>query len=359
MALKGNKGEWSEIYTLLKLLGEGKLYIGDENQNKIKTLFYPILQILRTQQRKQYDYKIEGKNIIIFSDNKLLLKESCGTFKRCSMQLLPEIKNGKGTFEIAVVEPFLKKINCNTIKADSTTKADIRIVIHDMQTQTTPLLGFSIKSHLGGDSTLVNAGKTTNFCYSVDMMNLSERQIAQINGINTKSKIKDRIETIINIGGHFRFESVCNQTFNNNLQLIDTAMPQILAEMLYEKQIGKSSSIKELCALLEKRNPLKFDLKGNPNFYRYKIKHFLLETALGLMPSKVWDGKYNANGGYIIVKEDGDIICYHIYNKNMFEDYLFFNTKLETASSTRHKFGILENINGKLFFKLNLQIRFV
>lgn len=77
------------------------------------------------------------------------------------------------------------------------------------------------------------------------------------------------------------------------------------------------------------------------------------------MPSKVWDGKYNANGGYIIVKEDGDIICYHIYNKNMFEDYLFFNTKLETASSTRHKFGILENINGKLFFKLNLQIRFV
>lgn len=26
MALTGNKGEWSEIYTLLKLLGEGKVY---------------------------------------------------------------------------------------------------------------------------------------------------------------------------------------------------------------------------------------------------------------------------------------------------------------------------------------------
>ena len=28
MALTGNKGEWSEIYTLLKLLGEGKVYAG-------------------------------------------------------------------------------------------------------------------------------------------------------------------------------------------------------------------------------------------------------------------------------------------------------------------------------------------
>lgn len=26
MALKGNKGEWSEIYAFLKLLGEGKVY---------------------------------------------------------------------------------------------------------------------------------------------------------------------------------------------------------------------------------------------------------------------------------------------------------------------------------------------
>ena len=35
MALTGNKGEWSEIYTLLKLLGEGKVYAGDQNLNKI------------------------------------------------------------------------------------------------------------------------------------------------------------------------------------------------------------------------------------------------------------------------------------------------------------------------------------
>lgn len=35
MAITGNKGEWSEIYTLLKLLGEGKVYAGDQNLNRI------------------------------------------------------------------------------------------------------------------------------------------------------------------------------------------------------------------------------------------------------------------------------------------------------------------------------------
>lgn len=39
MAITGNKGEWSEIYTLLKLLGEGKVYAGDQNLNRIQNLF--------------------------------------------------------------------------------------------------------------------------------------------------------------------------------------------------------------------------------------------------------------------------------------------------------------------------------
>jgi type II restriction enzyme len=43
---------------------------------------------------------------------------------------------------------------------------------------------------------------------------------------------------------------------------------------------------------------------------------------------------------------------------NQFEDYLFQNTKLETASSSRHEFGKVYSENGESYFKLNLQIRF-
>lgn len=76
------------------------------------------------------------------------------------------------------------------------------------------------------------------------------------------------------------------------------------------------------------------------------------------MPSKVWTGELDATGGYLVVKEDGEVLCYHIYNRNEFEDYLFANTKLETASSSKHKYGEIYEENGQLFFKLNLQIRF-
>jgi type II restriction enzyme len=54
-----------------------------------------------------------------------------------------------------------------------------------------------------------------------------------------------------------------------------------------------------------------------------------------------------------------EILCYHIYNRNEFENYLIANTKLETASSSRHDFGTIYEKNGQLYFKLNLQIRFL
>lgn len=57
MALTGNKGEWSEIYTLIKLLGEGKVYAGDQNLNKIQDLFYPIIMILRQEKDGNFNYK--------------------------------------------------------------------------------------------------------------------------------------------------------------------------------------------------------------------------------------------------------------------------------------------------------------
>ena len=78
-----------------------------------------------------------------------------------------------------------------------------------------------------------------------------------------------------------------------------------------------------------------------------------------MMPAGVWNGIYDATGGYLVVKDDGEVLSYHIYNKNKFENYLYYNTKLETASSSRHDFGKVYLENGKMYIKLNLQIRFI
>ncbi len=37
--ITGNKGEWSEIYTFLKLLADGRLYAADAELNKIQDIW--------------------------------------------------------------------------------------------------------------------------------------------------------------------------------------------------------------------------------------------------------------------------------------------------------------------------------
>lgn len=89
------------------------------------------------------------------------------------------------------------------------------------------------------------------------------------------------------------------------------------------------------------------------------MKVLLLDSALGMTSAKEWRGKYDANGGYLVVRKDGEIVCYHFYNRNDVEDYLYNNTRFDRASRTRYGFGNLyRGDDGNVYIKLNLQIRF-
>ena len=44
--IRANKGEWSELYVLFKLLGEKRVYAGGGDLNGLEA-YYPILRILR------------------------------------------------------------------------------------------------------------------------------------------------------------------------------------------------------------------------------------------------------------------------------------------------------------------------
>ena len=359
MALTGNKGEWSEIYTLLKVLADKQLYAGDSELNKIEKLIFPVIKILRDESNGTYEFGYEN-DLVVVKGNEEEFRIPVADFQKQTVDLLKQIREAtSATFSIPEIEKFIQSFNCNSLKAKSTVKSDIRIVIHDQRTGTTPELGFSIKSQLGGASTLLNAGKTTNFIYEIGGDAISEDSVREINDINSRSKIKDRIEKIQSLSNNLDFIKTESATFGNNLTLIDSSLPKIISEILLKFFTSTSSKTSELVDKITESNPLGYNLENQHPFYSYKIKRFLTDVALGMMPSKVWTGELDATGGYLVVKEDGEILCYHIYNRNEFEDYLLSNTKLETASSSRHDFGSIYEENGKLLFKLNLQIRFI
>jgi hypothetical protein len=355
--ITGNKGEWSEIYALFKLLGDKELHPGNSEIKKLKNLVYPILRILRTEVNGNFEYSIED-DIVVISGNEEVFRIPISEFQERAKYLLTEIKSNSGTFSVPEIEEFMQSINCLSLKASSSAKTDITIVVHDQRTGLQPSLGFSIKSQLGNPSTLLNAGETTNFIFKIVDAKINQKEIDEINNISSRSKIKDRILEIKNKGGKFEFVKTQRTIFSNNLILIDSLLPQILSNIVLNFYSSSHSNTEDLVKLTEEENPLKFDTTDKHLFYSYKIKRFLTDIALGMMPSKVWTGEYDATGGYLIVKANGEILCYHIYNKNEFENYLLANTKLDTASSSRHGFGEIYAENEQLYFKLNLQLRF-
>ena len=358
MAITGNKGEWSEIYTLFKLLGDGKVYAGDAMLNKMD-VYYPIIDIIR-QESKRFDYRPDDTRQIVVIDQEgtRLLSVPMNRFTSEAKTLFGEITSAKGaSFTVPTTEAFMKSIGCNQLKAKSTDKADIHIVIHDLRTGMRPELGFSIKSQLGSASTLLNAGSATNIVYRIEGVNLTDQNISDINAIEDHMSRMERLDELCGI---LQFDKIDNEVFHNNLLFIDSSMPQFIAECLsISSGCNGILSVADVVKCIAGRNPFGFTGRNVENFYAHKMKMLLLDVALGMTPAKEWSGRYDANGGYLVVRQDGEIVCYHFYYQNDVEDYLFYNTRFERASRSRYNYGSLyRGDDGAVRIKLNLQIRF-
>ena len=357
--ISGNKGEWSEIYVFLKLLADGRLNAADANLDVIPDVYYPIIKILRQEGENKREYRINGSiKVIDGKDEKVLLDLPIKNFISESKKLFKGLETAVGrSFSFPDIEKFITDIDVHSLTALKTDKSDIKVVVHDLNTGMNPLLGFSIKSMLGGNSTLFNPGNTTNFIYEV--IGGSNLNIDEINSIDDKPKIVNRIDEIQSKGHRLKFRNIQSDTLKLNLQLIDSDLPELLSELLLINYSNRGlTTVSSALDELVRANPLKFDLSFGHPFYEYKIKNFLTDSALGMTPSTIWTGRYDATGGILIVKQDGDLVCYHIYNRNEFQDYLLNNTKFEQASTSRYQFGFLYKENNKVYLKLNLQIRF-
>lgn len=357
--ITGNKGEWSEFYTFLKVLDERKLFFADADLNKIEDKYYSVINIVReeaTSTKKIYDLSEEGKIKIVNFDDSSLGVIDAKKVKSSIAKIFEKMKTSSGSFSIAEADELVNELKCTQIKAGNSDKADIIMTIKEQMSPMSVEMGFSIKSMLGGAATLLNASGSTNFVYKIEGF---KGNINEVNKIDSRSKVRDRIKMIEENGGKIIFDSLVSEKFKNNLKKIDVVFAEILAASLKNFYEGKGSTIAETCPFLDQNDTLKVKYDLSENDFEYKIKAFLRAVALGMVPNRTWDGLNAAHGGYLIVKEDGDVVCYHLYNMDAFQNYLFKNTKFETPSTTRHGFGEIYEKDGGLFINLNLQIRFL
>ena len=360
VSITGNRGEWSEVYVLLRVLADGKLHPADGALNKIAGTCYPIIKVLRKELATDLEFVRNSEITIIDGHTQAPIAVlPAEEFAKNADILLSHIRSGTGTFAVPETERFMRNIGCVRVKATPIGKSDIVIVIHDHRTGYAPELGFSIKSRLGSSATLLNASLSTNFTYKVTTGSACRTGAESIDRLGATVKLRDLLNLAEQYTWAVEFQNVQSEVFTANLQMIDLLMPQILAELLLLYYRGRASRLSELTDLVASRNTVGLNTEYALPTYKHKIKNFLTATAMGMTPSSVWNGDYDSTGGFIVVKEDGEVLCYHIFNWNDFREYLYQNTKLETASTRKHKFGNLYSEQGDLYLKLNLQIRFL
>lgn len=349
-----NRGEWSEFYTILSLLTEPRMKIVDESFKLITQDLYEVKKLTVQEQTTIIDYILnDNANVSIYFNDEFQSMISNSTLKASQIAMLNNIINavaGEGAFQISNIESLLKQMSpTNMLKSKSSSKDDLQAIVLDNSLGSNVSLKYSIKSSLGSPATILNASSHTNFIYEVDGIKLND--ITVINKIKTKTKLIDRIKKIKQLGGKIKFKNVECENFNYNLKLIDTNMPEYLGNVLLKSYEYKNKNLKELFL-----NSNDFD---DQDFALKKLGDLLESISFGFFPSIKWNGDNNVNGGLIVVKKDGQVVILDlVYFKNSVRKYLIEQTKLDSPSSSRYHMLELFVENGKIYFKLNLQIRY-
>lgn len=179
---KLNKGEWAELYVLLRLLGEGKLYAADNMLKKKIDTYLDVLRIIRQEFETQVlEYIVDQDNSIVTvkpqQTDIVLASIPMQEFAANAAVLFDGLKKAKGMSVSAPdsVCEFAKIIYVSKPKAPAVKalkkqfggKNDIFIEVRDGQTAIVSVMGFSIKSKFGQNPTLFNAGSSSQYLFKL------------------------------------------------------------------------------------------------------------------------------------------------------------------------------------------------
>lgn len=343
MVIKRNKGELSEIYALCKVIYEQKIYYGNLNTQ----LSDDYISVLKLHTNKS-DIELHRSEIIIHQNGEqenILLSDLIKVDELT--QILDDIKKGKSTFSSQTLDNKVALLGLEKSKGTSYEKGDIALSF-DENGQIFENQNASIKSFLGGSPTLINASQATNFIYRIEDFSAENMNI--VNCIDTRAKIKDRLQKIVDLGGHLVFKNCENPIYESTLRKVDSCMPEILANALlafFQKQIGNR---------LADYPTQKMDNREQQNQVHCRLKDFIKSSILGIFPTVEWNGNLTANS-VLLVNEMGELLFYHTNKDSILKDFFYQHTFFDTPSSSRHRFGLVYQENGEFYFKLNLQLR--
>lgn len=375
MATK-NKGEVSEFYAFVSILGNRVVELVDGSLHLLGDQVH-FLKVFRKEDVEiSYELTDDGKLCITKNGSTDIVDRQL--VRNYANQLLNLIQSSDESIDESnpKIGQLKNLLLTDRLSAKSSDKSDFTGVVTSPHQPHTHTLGFSVKSHLGAPPTLVNANKDNSlFLFEIvaaDGRRLTEQDRLTLSEIKTqieeKRNIRPRIALLRKHGYVLKF-SRTSSALDYTLRIIDSRFPEILAELLLEHYSSLSgrkqrtlSDLVDICCS-HYRNTACFSGLGDTEreirmSVQYKMQNFLLAFSTGATVSKKWDGKDLANGGFIVVLQDGRVVCLELFTRNSIGQYLLENTVFDTPSTKRHDGGRLDLSGDTPMFGLQLQVRF-
>jgi len=344
-----NRGEWSELYAIGYLITRGGGHAADEFTKLDKSIFYKVLQIVDNPSGgSETIYKLHDEDVEILQNGVAVVRvkkdQIAPKLNDFFQELLKQTESA--AFELSTGQELMRLIHKDKLSASSSLSADLHLILEDLETKVeTPKKGFSIKSEIGNPATIFNASHSTGLTYKI--LGKGTPQTFQ-----KVSAVKTNVKELVSKGFSLEFSKFDSTIFEKNLRNIDSNLPEYLSELLQAFTHSRTTNLRKICEIA-------FPIKNFGSEMKIqKIKKFLSATSMGLKAATEWTGYPEDFGGMLLVKRNGDVLFYYLYNMKKFEDYLYNNLRFDTPDASRHGFGQVYSEGNEHYFKLNLQIRF-
>ena len=371
--MKLNKGEWGEPYVALKLLGDGRLHMADENGEVKPDEWMDVVELIRHEAADRivtYGRGAESTMIDIGINGSPAASLPAKDFLEAANRLSHDIRTGRGSsFEVSdEVNDFFLLAQMLTLKAKSVDKSDVFLTTLDPRSAVTrSRIGFSIKSKFGHNPTVFNTAPASGVRYRLD--GCTSGDMEDINGIvddrghvavgSRCSAILERGLVPVYVGYALAKRAGC-EAFKDNLDIIDPRLPLVIERMLWNHFFEGDATIDipDVVGRIIRENPC--EITRPEVKYPYMVKSFMYAAYCGMTASTLWDGNGQVNGGFITVDEDGSVLAHYALESEEFKAYLYNNCYLEfPATSKGHgDYAKVYEEGGKYYFHLNFQIRY-
>ena len=127
---KGNKWEWSEVYALLRILADVKVYAADSELNKLEDVYLPIIKRIGEESKDEIKEYTAVEKISIYINGVKVKDLPATEFELESVNLLNKInsKDSKWVLSVESTQNFSDKILCYKLFAPVGSDITVQII---------------------------------------------------------------------------------------------------------------------------------------------------------------------------------------------------------------------------------------